>query len=103
MQKKSELSYNGIPFRGTSVPLVKDDDPNSRKPQLKYESHAAAFRLDVPEQKKELDELLTAIDNTRFELKQLERVYDSAIKTFCVFIHWSEPYYEFSPADSEHP
>lgn len=97
MRKKSELLYNGIPYRGESLPLIKDDDPTALKPVLKYESFANAFLMNDSDQRDALNELLTEIDNNTVELKQLERVYDPALKTFCVFIHWSEPYYDPPP------
>ena len=98
MQKKSELSFKGIPFRGTVLPLIKDDDPASKKPQLKYESHARSFLLTKLEDQEKLSEILSAAENNELEIRQIERVYDAAEKTFCVYIHWSEPYYEMPKA-----
>jgi hypothetical protein len=99
MQKKSELSFKGLPFRGVVLPLIKDDDPASKKPQLKYESYAKSFLLTKTEDVTELSTILSAAENSKLEIRQIERVYDAAEKTFCVYLHWSEPYYEMPEAN----
>lgn len=86
--------YDGLPYKGRAI-TIKDNDPEYKKPQPAHDGHAEVFYMDNPEDKqaynKLMDKMVKGYVAVGTSSKQI--VYDTDLKTFIVFIEWTDQYY----------
>jgi hypothetical protein len=90
--------YEGLPYKGTSI-TIKESDPEYKKPQLTYSAHAKVFNLSNTEDIKEYSSIMDGMVKGLIITGQKRIVYDINLKTYMVFLEWTEQYYVAPPID----
>lgn len=98
MSERSESvkEFNGLPYRGKTVPLLKNEDGPERQPTLKSECHARQFNMSIDADVQELSQVwtLASAEVPRATIALHKEVYDASKKAFIVLLVWGEPYYD---------
>jgi hypothetical protein len=81
--------YEGSPFRGNAIPNIKEDDPNSKKPQIGYEPHVYILDLSKPDDLKDYEGVWTLVCQGFAVISCEEKVYDNDIKNWRIYLRWA--------------
>ncbi len=82
---------DGLPFRGKSVPSIKDDD--ELQPSRATKAHVDVFNLADQEDLIAYEKVMQVIANGFGALGAEERVYDNDVKNWRIFVRWWELYF----------
>jgi hypothetical protein len=78
----------GLPFRGSSIPDLKETDPDKFRPKVGVQIFANVLNLADKEDMKYYQQILQLVGNGYAQVSVEERQYDSTIKSWHVFIRW---------------
>lgn len=78
----------GLPFRGDSIPNLKEDDPDALRPKIGQQIFADVLDLSEPKDMRYYQQVMQLVGNGFAQLSVEERKYDNAIKSWRVFIRW---------------
>lgn len=78
----------GLPFRGDSIPDLKEADPDKFRPQVGQQIFANVLDLSNEEDMRYYQQILQLVGNGFAQISVEERKYDNAIKSWRVFIRW---------------
>lgn len=81
--------YDGLPFRGNTVPFLKEDDPTSRQPQVSYEPHVWILDLSKTEDLDDYRAVYQLVTNGSAIISAEERQYDAEAKNWRIFLRWA--------------
>lgn len=83
-----------VPFdvpAGSSMPLYRDSDPESQRPQETYDGYAKVFDLAIPEQFQEYNAVLDVVaKGTAVICKQEVNFHEGR---YIIYLHWMERKY----------
>lgn len=97
-----QRTWMGLPYRGP-VYDYKKDDPEHRKPQLKYDARVKQFNLNDDEHIKAYEKLAQALCSGRAVVSYEEKVYDQSINSWRILVRWMEPYAQAPDLTEEIP
>lgn len=78
----------GLPFRGSNIPDLKETDPDKFRPQTGMQIFANVLSLSEPSDLQYYQRILQLVGNGYAQISVEERKYDNAIKSWRVFIRW---------------
>jgi len=84
---------DGIPFRGKSIPMLKENDPESVRPQVVFEPFVFVLDLSNPQDLEDYRNIWVLVTNNAAVISVEERQYDQEKKNWRVFIRWALVYY----------
>ena len=82
--------YEGVPFRGSSIPHVKETDPYHMQPQIGSKVHVEILDLSDEKQLERYQKVCQMIANAFGKISQERIEYDDKKKNWRVFIRWLE-------------
>jgi hypothetical protein len=77
----------GMPFRGT-VPMLKEDDPPERQPQMGSQVQVDILVLSDTEDLKRYRDICQLVANGFGQISYEERKYDEDVKNWRVLVRW---------------
>lgn len=83
---------NGLPFRGTSIPNLKDDDPLEAQPKRAVQGHAAVFDLSDPAHLNYYQTLFHLVYNGRATVGQERVDFSPTTGKYMAFVRWGFEY-----------
>jgi hypothetical protein len=84
--------YEGLPYKGPHLD-IKENDPDSRKPQIQYTTHVKQFDLNKPEDLIAYNAVCQKIVIKEAKLSYEEKIYDNDIKSWHILMRWYDQFY----------
>jgi len=81
--------WDGLPFRGSTIPFLKEDDPAHKQPQVSYEPHVWILDLSKQEDLDDYRAVYQLVTNGSAIISAEERQYDSEAKNWRIFLRWA--------------
>lgn len=98
--EKSVLpGYDGYPFRGP-IPLLRNDDPARRQPEIQTKVHVDILDLSKEPDMKRYRALCQMITNGFAQFSKEDVRYDEKKKNWRVFVRWLEYYTTLPKGDA---
>jgi hypothetical protein len=89
--------YNGIPFRG-SPPLLKEDDPPEKQPQLGMQLFVTVLELNKPDDLEYYQRICQLVGNGVAQISFEDKQWDAGLSNWKVLIRWMLYYYYMTNA-----
>lgn len=89
---KPRLALDNVPYLGKPF-LMKDDDPDQKRPQPKNVHHVKIFDLTDDEQLAEYTAIIQRAEFGKSSIVDVERKYNEVKDKFTVYLHWRDLYY----------
>jgi hypothetical protein len=84
--------WEGLPFKGASIPTLKEDDPDRRQPKIGSKAHIEVLDMSQEAHLKRYQDIMQTVANGFGAIGAEDRVYDKGTKNWRVFIRWWELY-----------
>jgi hypothetical protein len=85
--------YQGVPFRGTSAPFLKEGDPPSMQPKYGCTGHCGVFDLSVEEDVDYYNKLMNLAYAGKVLIGRDDVQFDEQRGRYMAFVRWVLPYY----------
>jgi hypothetical protein len=79
---------DGVPFKGKSIPDIKEDDIDSKRPKQGRDVHVDVLDLSKEEDLDYYQDICQLVGNGYAEISFERETYDESIKSWRVFIRW---------------
>jgi hypothetical protein len=84
--------FNGMPFRGSTVPFLKEDDPASVRPKQGVTGHAVVLDLSDAEDLKYYNKLFNLAYSGKVVVAKDDLTFDAARSRYVACVRWVEHY-----------
>lgn len=83
---------NGLPFRGSSVPYLKEDDPSSMRPKQGVTGHAVVLDLSDADDLEYYNKLFNLAYSGKIIVAKDDLTFDANRSRYVACVRWAEPY-----------